>query len=144
MTTQLGRAADDAFWIESGKGQNLSSGASFSKFSRSAPWQALLPNPLYQTVGDAGRTRAPHAPLSREQALLPNPLYKPPLRRSSPPRPSMDPAAMLGQLASAVKADPAMLHKPEMKPLKELIESFGGKVPDAPAHNHGHGHGHAE
>jgi hypothetical protein len=56
----------------------------------------------------------------------------------------MDPAAMLGQLASAVKADPAMLHKPEMKPLKELIESFGGKIPDAPAHNHGHGHGHAE
>ena len=46
-----------------------------------------------------------------------------------------------------IKANPAVLNTPDLKFMKDFIEGFGGKVPDAkppgtPSGGGGHGHGH--
>ena len=45
---------------------------------------------------------------------------------------------ILKAAVAAIKANPAMLHQPELGFMKAFIEGFGGKIP----HGHGHGHGH--
>ena len=52
---------------------------------------------------------------------------------------------ILQAAVKAIQGDPSMMHAPELKFMKDFVESFGGKVPDAPAASaaaHGHGHGH--